>query len=188
MGDTHDAMRAIRSKDHKLILNLMPERAWCQYSGYKEGSYRVFAEMSVLNLQQRLTPEQAAFFAAKKPTIELFDLRKDPHEVHNVADDPEYADTQARPVTALDRWREQVIEDKGVTDEFRGTTFFQMSAQTIPSTNGSIKMATTMTSENTACLAGIQLEHWPSGKRPERSGSPTSSANRTKKFHVPPST
>lgn len=124
MGDTHDAMRAIGSKDHKLILNLMPERAWCQYSGYKQGAYPVLAEMNVLNLQQRLTPEQAAFFAAKKPTIELFDLRKDPHEVHNVADDPEYADTQARLAAVLDRWREQVIEDKGVTDEFRGDDIF----------------------------------------------------------------
>ena len=124
MGDTHDAMRAIRSKDHKLILNLMPERAWCQYSGYKEGSYPVLAEMNVLNLQQRLTPEQAAFFASKKPPIELFDLKKDPHEVHNVADDPEYAETKAKLLAALERWREQVIEDKGVTDDFRAVDIF----------------------------------------------------------------
>jgi arylsulfatase A-like enzyme len=48
MGDTHDAMRAIRSEDHKLILNLMPERAWCQYSGYKEGAHPVLAEMNGL--------------------------------------------------------------------------------------------------------------------------------------------
>lgn len=39
MDITHDAMRSIRSKDHKLILDLMPERAYCQFSFYKEGAY-----------------------------------------------------------------------------------------------------------------------------------------------------
>ena len=63
MDETHDAMRAIRSKDFKLILNLMPERPWCQFNRYKEGAYPMLAEMNVLNLKGQLTPEQAAFFA-----------------------------------------------------------------------------------------------------------------------------
>ena len=86
MDKTRDSMRSIRSKTHKLILNLMPERPWVQFSRYKEGAYPILAEMNVLNLQGKLTPEQAAFFAPTKPEVELFDLTKDPHEVHNVAD------------------------------------------------------------------------------------------------------
>ena len=69
----------------------MPERPWCQYNRYKEGAYPILAEMNVLNLKGKLTPAQAAFFAPRKPDIELFDLRNDPHEVNNVADDPKYA-------------------------------------------------------------------------------------------------
>ena len=130
MDDTHDAMRSIRSKDHKLILNLMPERPYCQFSHYKEGAYPVLAEMNVLNLQGKLTREQAAFMAATKPEIEMFDLKKDPHEVHNVADDPNYKDVKKELLAQLDNWRTNVIKDKGVTDEFRGAGLFPDSCPT----------------------------------------------------------
>ncbi|MEM9701825.1 MAG: sulfatase [Planctomycetota bacterium] len=120
MDVTHDAMRAIRSKDHKLILNLMPERAYCQFSFYKESAYPGLAEMNVLNLEGKLTPEQAAFMAPSKPEIELFDLNKDPHEVRNVADDPAYASVKERLLAELATWREEVIDDQGVTEAFRG--------------------------------------------------------------------
>ena len=39
MDSTHDAMRAVRSQDFKYILNLMPERPYCQFNDYKERSY-----------------------------------------------------------------------------------------------------------------------------------------------------
>ena len=124
MDETHDAMRAIRSKEHKLILNLMPERPWCQYNRYKEASYPMLAEMNVLNLQGKLTPEQAAFLAPTKPEVELFDLKIDPHEVRNVADDPQYADVKATLLAELERWRTEVINDEGVSEEFRAVGVF----------------------------------------------------------------
>ncbi|QDV62068.1 sulfatase family protein [Crateriforma conspicua] len=124
MDDTHDSMRSIRSKDFKLILNLMPERAYCQFSFYKEGAYPPLAEMNVLNLEGKLTPEQAAFMSPRKPPVELFDLRKDPHEIHNVADDPEYADVKAELLAELTRWRNDVIHDTGVSDAFRAEGVF----------------------------------------------------------------
>ena len=124
MDETHDAMRAIRSKDYKLIHNLMPERAWCQYNRYKEGGYPVLAEMNILNMEGKLTPEQAAFFAPTKPEYELFDLRKDPHEVNNVADDPAYKKVRAKLLAELNDWRENVIEDDGVAEDFRAKDIF----------------------------------------------------------------
>ena len=124
MGDTHDAMRAIRSKDHKLILNLMPERPWCQYSGYKETSYPALAEMNVLHLTGKLNDAQSAFFSSSKPRIELFDLKKDPHEIHNVANDPRYKSVKDNLLASLSQWRENVIRDKGVSDDFRAKGIF----------------------------------------------------------------
>lgn len=124
MDETHDSMRAIRSKDFKLILNLMPERPWLQYNRYKESAYPVLAEMNVLYLQGKLTPAQAAFFAPTKPEVELFDLRNDPHEVNNVADDPAYAEVKAELLAALEEWRENVIHDQGVSEEFRALNVF----------------------------------------------------------------
>ncbi|MBC8352745.1 MAG: sulfatase [Planctomycetes bacterium] len=130
MDETHDSMRAIRSKDHKLILNLMPERAWCQYNRYKEGAYPVLAEMNILNLKGKLTPEQAAFFAPSKPKVELFDLRSDPYEVNNVADDPQYADIKVELLAELENWRKNVIRDQGVSMEFRAQDVFAGSCPT----------------------------------------------------------
>lgn len=124
MDETHDAMRAIRSKDHKLILNLMPERPYCQYNRYKEGAYPVLAEMNAMNLRGELTPEQAAFLAPTKPVIELFDLGKDPHEVKNLANDPAYAEVKAELLAELQSWREEVIDDEGVSDDFRAADVF----------------------------------------------------------------
>lgn len=124
MGDTHDVMRCIRSRKHKLILNLMPERAWCQFSGYKESSYPMLAEMSVLFLEGKLTPAQAAFFATDKPPVELFDLESDPHEINNLAGDSRYAEVQQELLERLQRWRREVIKDQGVSDDFRAQDVF----------------------------------------------------------------
>ena len=130
MDQTHDAMRAIRSKQHKLILNLMPERPWCQYNNYKEGSYPMLAAMNVMHAKGQLTPQQAQFFAPTKPNIELFDLRQDPHEVKNVADDPAYAAVKAQLLSELENWRDNVIQDTGVAESFRANDVFSKSCPT----------------------------------------------------------
>jgi arylsulfatase A-like enzyme len=119
MDDTHDAMRAIRSRDHKLILNLMPERPYCQFSHYKESAYPALAEMNVLHLEGKLNKAQSLFMASKKPEVELFDLKKDPYEINNLADDPAYAEVKAALLAELSRWRKEVIQDQGVSEQFR---------------------------------------------------------------------
>lgn len=124
MDETHDSMRAIRSKHHKLILNLMPQRPWCQYNRYKEGAYPMLAKMNVMNMKGQLTPQQARFLAPSKPEIELFDLDRDPHEVHNLADDRDYADVKAKLLAELTEWRTDVIHDQGVSDDFRASDVF----------------------------------------------------------------
>ncbi|MCP4092401.1 MAG: sulfatase-like hydrolase/transferase [Planctomycetes bacterium] len=118
MDDTHDAMRAVRSDTHKYILNLMPERAYCQFNKYKENSYPVLALLNVMNLKGELNPTQALFMAPTKPEIELYDLRTDPFEIHNLAGKPEVAEVEAQLRAELDRWRKQ-INDQGVSEEFR---------------------------------------------------------------------
>lgn len=130
MDETHDAIRAIRSKDYKLILNLMPERPYLQYNNYKEGAYPMLAEMNVLNLKGELTPSQALLFASTKPEIELFDLKKDPFEINNVADNTEYASIKKELLFELENWRQNVIKDKGVSKAFRAETVFPETCPT----------------------------------------------------------
>lgn len=118
MDNTHDAMRAIRSKDFKYIENLMPERAWCQFNKYKEDKYPVLALLNVMHMKGELTPAQDRFMQPTKPEEELFDLRSDPYEIHNLADDPQYAGVKKRLRAELERWRRK-IGDEGVSEEFR---------------------------------------------------------------------
>lgn len=119
MDSTHDAMRAIRSKKFKLIQNLMPERAYCQYNNYKERSYPVLAQLNIMHMKGGLTPEQALFMASSKPEFELFDIENDPWELNNLADDQNYSEVKEQLLSELINWRENVIMDKGVSDEFR---------------------------------------------------------------------
>ena len=118
MDNTHDAMRTVRSKDFRYILNLMPERAYCQFNYYKERSYPGLALLNVLHLQNKLPPEQDAFMQSTKPDEELYDLKNDPDEIHNLAGRPEYADRLNVMRAELTRLR-QVAGDPGVSAEFR---------------------------------------------------------------------
>jgi N-sulfoglucosamine sulfohydrolase len=118
MDNTHDAMRAVRSKKFKYILNLMPERAWCQFNAYKEKQYPVLALMNVMHAEGTLTPAQDRFMATCKPEEELYDLAADPHEINNVTADPEYGEVLAAMRRELARWQKKV-GDKGVSEEFR---------------------------------------------------------------------
>jgi len=118
MDDTHDAMRAVRSRDFKYILNLMPERAYCQFNAYKEEHYPTLAVLNAMNLGGTLNPVQAAFMASHKPEEELYDLRSDPWETQNLAKDPRFANAKQELRDALDAWR-LMVKDEGVTPEFR---------------------------------------------------------------------
>ena len=61
-----------------------------------------------------------AFLQPAKPREELYDVRKDPEEVHNLAGDPAYADVLKEMRAALQQWRDSV-GDTGVTEQFRKT-------------------------------------------------------------------
>lgn len=120
MDDTHDAMRAVRSHDYEYILNLMPERAYAQFNEYKESEYPGLAVMNVLHLENKLSPAQDAFMQPGKPAEELYDLRNDPDEVHNLAPDPASAGVLKEMRAELQQWR-QSVGDPGVTEAFRNS-------------------------------------------------------------------
>jgi N-sulfoglucosamine sulfohydrolase len=118
MDNTFDVMRAIRSKEFKLIQNLMPERPYCQFNQYKESSYPDLAMLNFMYLKGELNPDQAKFMAKSKPEIELYDLKKDPWELKNLSDDPAYSAVKKELLSKLMEWRKS-INDQGVTEEFR---------------------------------------------------------------------
>ncbi len=101
---TIDRIRCVRDKQYKLIRNFYPERPYTQFNGYKKYRYPVLTLMQILHREGKLTPEQAHFMADTRPEYELYDLRNDPHELSNLADDADYADVRVRLENALNEW------------------------------------------------------------------------------------
>jgi arylsulfatase A-like enzyme len=62
-----------------------------QTNPYKEKEYPTWNLVKDWNRQGKLNAAQALFAAAEKPIEELYDVRADPDEVHNLAKDPAHA-------------------------------------------------------------------------------------------------
>ncbi len=101
-GDAIDRIRCIRTLNLKYIRNFESQRPYMQLSGYKKMQYPAYTLYKVLHQENKLTPEQARFMADTKPEEELYDLAKDPFELHNLVDDPYYAADLARLRVSLE--------------------------------------------------------------------------------------
>ncbi len=104
MDITTDRMRAVRTKRWKYIRNYLPALPYMQYNAYKVRSYPTWRLILALKASGMLTPEQALFAADRKPIEELYDLENDPHEIRNLADDPDQAAVLQELRATLDRW------------------------------------------------------------------------------------
>jgi arylsulfatase A-like enzyme len=103
--------RALRTLDHVLIVNFKPER-WplgnpYRLDGKDEPTFDEVAQTTFVTMPDddagptkawfvgaRKTPEWSAQFEkfyGRRPMFELYDLRKDPEEMNNVAEDQAYA-------------------------------------------------------------------------------------------------
>jgi uncharacterized sulfatase len=101
-GPDHYGIRTVRSENYRYLVNLTPEAAFqC-----------VATSDEPFNSWQRKgkTDEQAAELVHKylfRPAEELYDLQKDPYELNNVANDPNYQEIKESLKTRLYSWMEQ---------------------------------------------------------------------------------
>jgi len=114
-------MRAIRTTEFLYIRNLTPER-WpaCDPPGYRDidGS-----PSKSFILKNREDPKVARLFelaCGKRPAEELYDLKKDPGELTNVAGRPEYARINKQLGAELEKWMAETADPraKGGGTEF----------------------------------------------------------------------
>lgn len=110
-----DRVRSVRDQRYKYIQYLMPERPM-----YADIAYRnqmpIMQELQRLREANQLTPEQALWFRATKPNEELFDLENDPHELVNLADDPNHEEKLLELRSVCTQWITN-INDKGLIPE-----------------------------------------------------------------------
>ena len=89
-GDAPDAIRSITDGRYKLIWNQEPQRPWMQLSSYKRSEYPAFTLYRILHAKGELPPPYDQLMAPTRPEFELYDLKKDPEEFQNLADNPRY--------------------------------------------------------------------------------------------------
>ncbi|MBN1818140.1 MAG: sulfatase [Sedimentisphaerales bacterium] len=109
---TDDRIRCIRTRRYKYIRNFHPDRPYLQFNAYKKNQYPVLTLMQVLHKQGKLTEAQERFMSQTRPQEELYDLRHDPHEIHNLAADPKSAQIIKDFRDKLERWIRET-DDKG---------------------------------------------------------------------------
>jgi len=102
--ETVDRIRAVRSKKFKYIKNYYPDRPYTQYNVYKEMRYPMLPLMHVMFEQGKLNETQKIFMDSLRPEEELYDLEKDPFEINNLADNPNYLSELEKLRLELNEW------------------------------------------------------------------------------------
>ena len=110
-----DTIRAVRDKRFKYIRNYRPGQGYYLPVAYRE---KIPTMLELLRLKEAggLNEIQMQWFRATKSREELFDTSSDPHELNDLAADPEYADTLDRLSAEMDSWLTG-IDDAPITPE-----------------------------------------------------------------------
>ncbi|MBI1374483.1 MAG: sulfatase-like hydrolase/transferase [Phycisphaera sp.] len=105
MDERYDMVRVCRDKRYIYIRNYMPHKIYGQYIDYmfQTPTTRVWKEMYDAG---KLNEAQSHFWQTK-PAEELYDLKNDIDEIHNLAGSADHADVLKRMRAALDK---QLIE------------------------------------------------------------------------------
>lgn len=99
MDERYDLSRAVRDSRYAYIRNYWPQLPQGQYLDYMFQTPTTRVWQAAFQAGQ-CTPAQAAFWQSK-PVEELYDLETDPHQVHNLAADPQQQTVLTRLRAAL---------------------------------------------------------------------------------------
>jgi hypothetical protein len=115
MDERNENARAVCDKQFLYIRNYMPYVPWMQHLNTL---WRMEASQAWSRHVEsgNATEVQARFFKPKGWTEELYDMEKDPDNVDNLIDNPEYARIIAKMRGGLRDWQEQVY-DAGLLPE-----------------------------------------------------------------------
>ncbi len=106
MDEAYDLIRAVRDKRYKYIRNYMWHLTRGQDIEYMN-QMPTMQEMRRLNAEGKLKGPQKQYFEETKPVEELYDTLNDPHEVNNLANNPEYKSVLERMRKAHKEWMKE---------------------------------------------------------------------------------
>jgi arylsulfatase A-like enzyme len=104
--DNLDLVRCVRTRQYKLIQNYRPELPYNPTADLARSP--TWGTILALNKAGKLDSKlQERYFRAPRPTVELYDLEKDPGEFTNLAGDPAHAATLRRLQGHLRTWMDE---------------------------------------------------------------------------------
>jgi uncharacterized sulfatase len=115
IDEQHDASLTVRDHRYRYIRHAHPDRSPMQHSAYPE-RFSTWQELRRLAFEDakaiargepadHLTDVQRSTYLAGRCPEELYDLLSDPHELHNLVDDPAHADALGRLRVLLEEWQ-----------------------------------------------------------------------------------
>ena len=113
--ESTDMQRSVLDGRFVYIKNFMTELPLIYRNKYRE-QIPMNKKLIELNEAGALQGDAAYIFMKTKPEEELYDLKTDPHEVHNLALNPAYKTKLVELRTALSDWQRD-IKDQGFTPE-----------------------------------------------------------------------
>ena len=107
---TIDYIRSVRSERYRYIRNFLTDRPLLQPQYRDNREYVVFLREGHANgTLPSLTDE---IFFGPRPEEELYELKRDPHEIKNLATDPAFAGIMEHHRQILSQWQERT-NDQG---------------------------------------------------------------------------
>jgi len=115
MDERYDIIRSVRDKRYRYIRNYEPLKTYYQYMNTPEKG-ATMKEIRRVDAEGKLPPPAKLFTAERKPVEELYDLKNDPHEVHNLAGESRYRDILKRMREVHLKWVQET-KDLGLIPE-----------------------------------------------------------------------
>jgi N-sulfoglucosamine sulfohydrolase len=115
LDSRYEMVRSVRDRRFRYHRNYYPHLPFKPYEDF-EFNAPVLKKWVALARQGKLTGPQAMLNLRFKPIEELYDSENDPHMIHNVIDDPQYADVVKRMRNQLRDWMIET-RDLGILEE-----------------------------------------------------------------------
>ena len=104
--ESYDMIRSVRDKRFLYCRNYYSNKPYVLWIPYRNNS-PIMQEMLRLQAEDALEGAQKLWFNGSRPSQELYDCETDPHQINNLARDPEYADILNNMSRVLDEWRDR---------------------------------------------------------------------------------
>jgi N-sulfoglucosamine sulfohydrolase len=98
-----ETIRSARDRRYRYVRNYRPDEPYIKPLPYRDQIPMMQAVNRMIGAGD-LGPDQWQFTAQSKPAEELYDTEADPHEIRNIADDPQHAERLDRFRMAMDQW------------------------------------------------------------------------------------